>query len=60
MKNIHRYLKKKVLPANERSVFQLLDAMRLNKKDVLNASKCSAKTHSTMEKNICYQFRLST
>ena len=42
--------KKKVLPASERSVFQLLDAMRLNKKDLLNNYKCTVKTHSTMEK----------
>ena len=51
--------KKKVLPACERSVFQLLDAMRFGTNDVLNVYKCTGKAYSTMEKNICYQFTLN-
>ena len=42
--------KKKVLSANERSVFQLLDAMRLNKKDLINSYKTTAKIHAKMHK----------
>ena len=41
--------KKKLLPPIERSVIQLLDAMRLNDKGLLNSYKTTAKTHSTME-----------
>ena len=41
--------KKKVPPATERSVFQLLDAMRLNKQGILNNYKCAARTYSTMK-----------
>ena len=42
--------KNKVLPTHDRSVFQLLDAMRLNKKEILNNYKCTAKNHLTMDK----------
>lgn len=41
---------KKVFPASGRSTFQLLDAMLLNDKGLLNSFKTTAKTHSTMEK----------
>ena len=44
--------KKKVLPANERSVFQLLDAMRLNGKGTINSFKTTAKTHATIHEKI--------
>ena len=47
--------KKRVLLASERTVFQLLDAMRLNKQGILNNYKCIAKTHSTMEKKYFLQ-----
>ena len=43
--------KKKVLPPTERSVFQLLDAMKLNDKGLLNSYKATSKTHSTMGKS---------
>ena len=42
--------KKKVLSANERSVFQLLDAMRLNNTGLINSYKTTAKTQATMDK----------
>ena len=42
--------KKKVLPACERSVFQLLDAMRLNDKGLINSYKTITKTHATLHK----------
>ena len=42
--------KKKVLSLNERSAFQLLDAMRLNDKGTINSYKANAKTHATMDK----------
>ena len=42
--------KKKVLPARDRSVFQLLDAIRLKDNTTLNIYKCTTKTHSTMDK----------
>ena len=42
--------KKKVLPARDRSVFQLFDAIRLKDNSTLNDYKCTAKTHSTMDK----------
>ena len=42
--------KTKVLSANERSVFQLLDAIRLNDKESINSYRTSAKTHVTMDK----------
>ena len=42
--------KNKVFSSNERSVFQLLDAVRLNNKGWLNSYKATAKTHSTMSK----------
>ena len=35
---------------NERSVFQLLDTMRLNDKGLINSYKTTAKTHATMDK----------
>ena len=44
--------KKKVLSATERSVFQLLDAMRLNDKGIINSFKTTAKTHATMDGKI--------
>ena len=44
--------KKKVLSANKRSVFKLLDAMRLNSKRTVNSSKATAKTHETMHEKI--------
>ena len=44
--------KKKDLLASERSVFQLLHTMGLNKEGLLNNYKCTAITHSTMEKKI--------
>ena len=40
----------KVLSENERSVFQLLDTMRLNDKGLINSYKTTAKTHATMDK----------
>ena len=42
---------KKVLSANERSVFQLLDAMRLNDKGTINSYKTTGKTYARMDKN---------
>ena len=39
-----------MLPARERSVFQLFDPIRLRDNVVLNNFKCTAKTHSTMNK----------
>ena len=50
MKSIHLYLKKKCLPACERSVYQLFDTIRLKDNTTLNNYKCIAKTHSTMDK----------
>ena len=44
--------KKKVLSANERSIFQLLDAMRLNDKCIINSYKTTEKTHATMDAKI--------
>ena len=52
MKYIHLYLKKKVLSANERSVFLLLEAMRLNDKGTMNSFKTTAKTHATMDEKL--------
>ena len=46
------FKRKKVLSANERSVFQLLDAMRLNGKGTINSFKTTAKTHATTNKKI--------
>ena len=42
--------KNKVLSTHDRSVFQFLDAMRLNKKEILNNYKSTAETHLTMDK----------
>ena len=45
--------KEKGLPACEKSVFQLLDAMRLNEKaksGLINSYKTTAKTHATLDK----------
>ena len=42
--------KKKVLPARDRSVFQFFDAIRLKDNTTSNNYKCTAKTHSTMDK----------
>ena len=42
--------KKKVLPASKRSTLQLLDAIQLNDKGLLNSFKTTAKTDSTIEK----------
>ena len=39
------FKKKKVLSENERSVFQILDAMRLNDKGKIDSFKTTAKTH---------------
>ena len=44
--------KKKVLSANERSVFQFLDAMRLNDNGTINSFKTTAKTQATMDEKI--------
>ena len=53
MKSTHPFLKKKkALSANERSAFQLLDAMRLNDKGTINSYKTTVKTHSTMDGKI--------
>ena len=41
---------KKVLSANERSVFKLLDAMRLNDKGTINSYKITVKSLTTMDK----------
>ena len=48
--------KKKVLSANERSISQLLDAMRLNDKGTINSFKATAKTHATMDEKIAIPF----
>ena len=52
-KYIPIFEKKKVLSANERSVFQLYDAMRLNDKGTINSFKTIAKTHATMDEKNC-------
>ena len=52
-KYIPIFEKKKVLSANERSVFQLYDAMRLNDKGTINSFKAIAKTHATMDEKNC-------
>ena len=44
--------KKAVFSENERSVFQLLDTMRLNDKGTINSFKTTAKTHATMDEKI--------
>ena len=44
------FVKKKVLPTRDRSVFQLFDAIRMKDNATLNNYKCTAKTHSTMDK----------
>ena len=44
--------KKKFLSANERSVFQLLDAMRLDDKGTVSSCKTTAKTHETTDEKI--------
>ena len=46
------FLKKKVLSAKERSVFQLLNAMRLNDKGTNNSYKPTAKSHATIDAKI--------
>ena len=38
------------MSASERLVFQLLDAMRLNEKGLINSYKTTVKTHATMDK----------
>ena len=48
----HFRKKSKVLSGNERSIFQLLDAMRLNDKGMIISYKTTAKTHATMDKKI--------
>ena len=50
MKFTPRYFFKKLLSANKRSVFQLLDAMRLNDKGTIYSYKTTPKTHATMDK----------
>ena len=53
MKSTHPFLKKKkVLSANERSAFQLLDAISLNDKGTINSYKTTIKTHSTLDGKI--------
>ena len=47
-------VKKKALPPKESSVFQLLDAMRLNDKGLLNSYNATSETHSTMWKKFFY------
>ena len=42
--------KKKILAVRHRSVYQLFDAIRLRDNFVFNNYKCTAKTHSTMDK----------
>lgn len=42
---------KNVLSPIKRSVFQLLDAIRLNEKGPINSYKTTAKTHATVDKN---------
>ena len=44
--------KKKVLTPSERSLFQLVDAMRINDMRFLNIYKATEKTHSSMDKKI--------
>ena len=44
--------KKKVLSANGRTVFQLLDTMRLNNNRTINSCKTTTKTHATMNEKI--------
>ena len=44
--------RKKVLSANERSVFQLLDVMKLNDKGTIDSFRTTAKTHATMDEKI--------
>ena len=48
--------KKKVLSANERSVCELLDAMRLNDEATINSFKTTAKTHAIMDEKISPTF----
>ena len=50
MKSTPQFLKKKVLSAKKRSVFQLLDEMRLNDEGTINSYKTTAKAHATMDK----------
>ena len=40
------------MSANERSIFQLLNAMRLNDKGTSNSFRTIAKTHTTMDEKI--------
>ena len=46
------FAEQKVVPARNRSAFQMFDAIRLRQNDVLNNYKCTAKAHSTMDKKI--------
>ena len=48
--------KKKGLSVNEMSVFQLLDAIRLNNKGLINPYKTTAKPHATMDKKFNIPF----
>ena len=50
------FKKKKTVSPDVRSVFQLLDTMRLNDKGTLNSYKTTAKTHSTMEKKYSFHY----
>ena len=43
---------KKKLSVNERSIFQLLDSMRLNDEGTINSFKTTAKTHATIDEKI--------
>lgn len=40
------------MPANQRSVFQLLDALRLNEKGIINSYETTEKTRATMNAKI--------
>ena len=44
------------MSANERSTFQLLDAMRLNDKGTMNSFKTTDKTQGTMDEKIAIAF----
>ena len=54
MKSLPQFLKNKGFFANERSVFQLSDAMRPNDKGTINSYETTAKTHTTMDTKFCY------
>lgn len=43
---------KKGFVCKQRSTFQILDAMRLNDKGIINSYKTIARTHATMDKKV--------